>query len=461
MTTIPSPYYGGGQVPSPADVIRTAGAPSTKLIGLALGSLAVDDNAGVMYGLVSKSGGTADWVVLGGGALSGITTINGNTGSVTGTSVSLVGANSGAPLAFAGSGTVMTATITPGTYLVATLTGSTGGGAISPTAGNINLVAGPGITITGSGSSITFDATSAVGVQTLTGNTGGAISPSGGNINIIGANSGVPLAFAGSGSSITATITPGSSLVATLTGSTSGGAISPSSGNINLVAGPGITISGSGSSITFDATAAVGVQTLTGNTGGAISPSSGNINIVGAGGLTVAGSGSTLTIDGSAVSGVLYVAPNSGDAHVDPASDGGLSLLGTTNQITVTGTAASHEVTFSLPMHIVTPGDVTVSQILQVANGYDLFFPTAGSKITFSDLVDPACSIGRATFLSAGSVTVNCTSVTAASLIFLTPQGSAATTKTYCVGNIVAGATFEIFSSDASDTTVVNWWVIN
>lgn len=39
------------------------------------------------------------------------------------------------------------------------------------------------------------------------------------------------------------------------------------------------------------------VDTLTGNTGGAISPSAGNINIVGGSGLSVAGSGSTLTIN--------------------------------------------------------------------------------------------------------------------------------------------------------------------
>lgn len=39
-----------------------------------------------------------------------------------------------------------------------------------------------------------------------------------------------------------------------------------------------------------------GIATLTGNSGGAISPTAGNINILGAGGVSVAGSGSTLTI---------------------------------------------------------------------------------------------------------------------------------------------------------------------
>jgi len=45
--------------------------------------------------------------------------------------------------------------------------------------------------------------------------------------------------------------------------------------------------------------AAPGIETLTGNTGGAIPPTSGNINILGAGGITVGGSGNTLTVTGS------------------------------------------------------------------------------------------------------------------------------------------------------------------
>lgn len=39
-----------------------------------------------------------------------------------------------------------------------------------------------------------------------------------------------------------------------------------------------------------------GIATLTGNSGGAISPTAGNINILGSGGVTVSGSGSTLTV---------------------------------------------------------------------------------------------------------------------------------------------------------------------
>jgi hypothetical protein len=59
------------------------------------------------------------------------------------------------------------------------------------------------------------------------------------------------------------------------------------------------------------------VDTLTGDSGGAISPSSGNINILGGDGLTVAGSGSTLTINRDSKGGypiTPYVVGSSGEA---------------------------------------------------------------------------------------------------------------------------------------------------
>lgn len=59
------------------------------------------------------------------------------------------------------------------------------------------------------------------------------------------------------------------------------------------------------------------VDTLTGDSGGAISPSGGNINILGGDGLTVAGSGSTLTINRDAEGGypiTPYVVGSSGEA---------------------------------------------------------------------------------------------------------------------------------------------------
>lgn len=121
-----TPYYGGGQVVSPANVIQVSGAPSTAALQNNLGTLAVDPTSGTMYGLVAKAGGSATWAILGGG--------------------------SGA---------------------VATLTGDSGG-AVSPTGGNITITGGTtGHTFAGSSSTLTLGGTLGVanggtGATTLT-----------------------------------------------------------------------------------------------------------------------------------------------------------------------------------------------------------------------------------------------------------------------------------------------------
>jgi hypothetical protein len=85
-------------------------------------------------------------------------------------------------------------------------------------------------------------------VDTISGNSGGDLAPTAGNIAIIGAG---PLAFAGAGSTLTGSITPGTALVSTIAGS-SGGNRSPTAGNIILAQTPNqILTSGSGSTITF------------------------------------------------------------------------------------------------------------------------------------------------------------------------------------------------------------------
>ena len=86
------------------------------------------------------------------------------------------------------------------------------------------------LTSNGAGALPTFK-TGVVGeVDSLTGNTGGAISPSSGNINVVGDATGITIV--GSGNTLTASLV-GTGAIQTLTGSTSGGAISPLAGNVN------------------------------------------------------------------------------------------------------------------------------------------------------------------------------------------------------------------------------------
>lgn len=149
-----------------------------------------------------------------------------------------------------------------------TLTGDTGG-AVTPNAGNINIVGGADVSVSGSGDTLTININpDTETVATLTGNTGGPVSPSSGNIDVVGAGA---LSFAGSGDTLTGTITPGTALLSTLTG-TSGGAISPTAGNITFAAGTNVTsIAGTGSTLTFNVgSSGLAVTTVTTDTSMAV-----------------------------------------------------------------------------------------------------------------------------------------------------------------------------------------------
>lgn len=90
---------------------------------------------------------------------------------------------------------VITALATDGQIII----GSTAGVPAAAT-----LTAGTGITITNASNSITISANGSVVLETLTGNTGGAISPTAGNINTVGTGS---ITIAGSGSTLTTQLT--------------------------------------------------------------------------------------------------------------------------------------------------------------------------------------------------------------------------------------------------------------
>lgn len=176
-------------------------------------------------------------------------------------------------------------------------------------------------TLTSSDSSITFtpgagtlslQVTGGTTVgKTITGDTGGALSPTAGNWNLLGSGS---ITTLGSGSTLTTQLTgltnhcvlvgAGTSTITKLTAGTNGQVLIGSTGADPVFA----TLTSSDSSITFTTGAGtlslqvtggstVG-KTITGNSGGAISPSSGNWNLVTANSTSrIVGSGSTLTLD--------------------------------------------------------------------------------------------------------------------------------------------------------------------
>ncbi len=122
--------------------------------------------------------------------------------------------------------------------------------------------------------------------QTITGNTGGALSPTAGNWNILGTSTAAgttPVQTAGSGSTLTVQVQKAQAIAST--NATNVGLAAFDSSDFTVDANGFVSLSGGGSG-----------QTITGNTGGALSPTAGNWNIVGTGSITTSGSVSTLTV---------------------------------------------------------------------------------------------------------------------------------------------------------------------
>src|SRR5690242_18119019 len=80
---------------------------------------------------------------------------------------------------------------------IATLTGNTGG-AISPTAGNINILGSGSISVAGSGSTLTISSSGGSGITTINGDSG---SITGATVTLTGGTSGA--VFSGSSATMT------------------------------------------------------------------------------------------------------------------------------------------------------------------------------------------------------------------------------------------------------------------
>lgn len=122
---------------------------------------------------------------------------------------------------------------------------SNSGGPIGPDSNNNINVVGDGTTITGVGNpgthTITFSTVGTGVVNTLTGNSGGAVSPTAGNINVVGSG---PITVTGNPGTSTLTIsTSGSGTVESLT-TDDGHVVTPTAGTIILHGGNNITTTG-------------------------------------------------------------------------------------------------------------------------------------------------------------------------------------------------------------------------
>lgn len=200
MTTIPTPFYGGGQVQNPADIIYVHGAPGANLIQYVLGTLAVNVDTGAIYGLSAKTGGTATWSVLSNGGSGTVGSITGDSGTAVPNAGVIHFTGGAGPISFAGAGNTITANFAAGSLLVSNLQGNSG--TATPAAGIIQLVGTANqLNAVGAGNVVTFSIpaafqapgsiTAATSITATNGNiisTGGQVIAGGDNAGSTGTN---------------------------------------------------------------------------------------------------------------------------------------------------------------------------------------------------------------------------------------------------------------------------------
>ncbi len=101
-------------------------------------------------------------------------------------------------------------------------------------------------------------------------------------------------------------------------------------------------------------------------------------------------------------------------------------------------------------------GNVDATDKLEVTGNLALI--TAGNKIKITTGTN--ASVGSSV-LVAGTVTVSTTAVTASSKIFITRGITGGTVGELSIGTITAGTSFVINSVSSSETSTVNWWIVN
>lgn len=230
-----TPFYGGGQVLNPANVKKTSGAPSSHITDDNLGTLAVDNSAGNIYGLASKSGGVDTWVLLGGSS-GAISSVLGTANQVTVNTAANV-ATVSLPAAITAPGSLTTTTtlaatttVTAGTGITAT-TGNiaasagnvsasgtvTGGTGVTATTGNVTATSGNFVS-SAAGNGIVLNSGTASGTTTAT------LNGRSGQVTITTPtiNAGATFSFALTNSSVTGSTTQ---VLYGLTGGTTGSAI--------------------------------------------------------------------------------------------------------------------------------------------------------------------------------------------------------------------------------------------
>lgn len=288
-------------------------------------------------------------------------------------------------------------------------------------------------------------------LNTLTGNTGGALSPSAGNINIIG--SGV-ITVTGSGSTLTVSETPGTGLVATLTGD-SGGAIGPTSGNINLFGTTNeIVTTGTAASEkivwtisstlvlpgTFTANAGTALINTTGNASTTIGNTSGSGAVTlnaPSGNLAINGDGNTISIAGDSAASTLDLGTGTtGTISMGSSSAGNTTITnGSSATFAIVGSGGTVDLAADANANTINLGSTSAGTVTIAA----------GTALDLQGAAATTILIGAAA--QTGNITLGSSTATSSVLIAngsgtnTVSINNAASNSHACAVNILAGAT--------------------
>jgi hypothetical protein len=288
---------------------------------------------------------------------------------------------------------------------------------VTPSTGNINISQGDGILTTGSGATVTI--TLDVPIDVEDGGTGAQTLTNHGVLLGQGASAIAALAVAATG-----TVLAGS------TGANPAFTASPSVTG-SVTAGTGLTATTGGLTVTAGGAAITGTTTI--NT-------TGNANT---------------TIGNAAGSNAITINTGSGN----------FSLTGNANTIGIGNDAAGNTINI---------GSTTTSAatLIQAGTGLinhngvtncsgNVILAAAGNKFVVKTGAN--ASAGTTAAMTTGAIAVATTAITASSVVLtsINTLGTVADPKATYAASINPGVSFAIISADATDTSTVNWLILN
>jgi hypothetical protein len=194
-----------------------------------------------------------------------------------------------------------------------------------------------------------------------------------------------------------------------------------------------------------------------------------------------AGAGVWISLGSGTIGAVDTLTGGSGGA-IAPTG-GTISILGTANQLTSTGNAGAHSITFSIPTTFITPGTIASTTTITAgtaliattsvtagtsitatlgnitATNGNVVLGTAGNKIVIATGSNASVGTSAAMGGTPGTVTVATTASSATAKIF---YARATTGGTPGQVSITAqdGTGFTL-TSTGNETSTFNWWIIN